>query len=98
MAEYSLSPGLSKESKSKDGCGGLCAPGRVLLLKFLAPAFDFRVVENLADDASQQSLQVRILNVAQGANRFLFVCFIQLPGPLVCLQLSVNAFDVFGLH
>lgn len=33
--------------------------GSVLLLEFLAPAFDFRVVENLAEDAAEQALQIR---------------------------------------
>src|SRR5207247_447858 len=74
------------------------APGRVYLLELLAPAFDFGVVENLADDAPQQALQVRTFDIAQGTNRFLLVSFIQLPRPLVGFKLKVNGFDLFGLH
>src|SRR5207302_1030865 len=71
--------------------------GRVFRLKLLAPAFDFRVVENLADDAAQQAFQIRIFHVTQATDRLLLVGFIQLSRPLVGLQLGVKSLDLLGV-
>ena len=69
---------LTSETCSRQACaaplrGGQSHTRKVLLLEFLAPALDFRVVENLPDDAAEEALEVGILDVAQAADGFFFV-------------------------
>ena len=70
------------------------AVSRVALLLFLAPAFDFDVVENLPDDATKQSLEVRALQVAQATDGFLLVSLEQRPGAMVGSKLGVERLDL----
>src|SRR5437867_3018652 len=75
--------GIGKQRRRRVPSG--CALGGVLLLKLLAPALDFRVIENLPDNAAQQALQAGILQVAQRPNGFLLVSLIQLTSAFVGL-------------
>src|SRR4051812_22075395 len=67
---------------------------RILLLEFLAPAFYFRVVEDLSDDPAQKPLQVWVFQIAQRANRLFFVSLQQRPGAFVRFQFFVKRFDL----
>ncbi len=44
--------------------------------EFLAPAFDFRVVENFTEHAAEQSFQRRIFEFAEALDGLLFVAFV----------------------
>src|SRR5882762_5060169 len=45
----------------------------VARLVFFAPAFDLHVIEDLAQDAAQESLEIRVLEIAQASDGFLLV-------------------------
>src|SRR5437868_5318720 len=68
--------------------------GQVLLLEFLAPAFDFRVVEDLSDHAAEEALEVGILDVAQAADGFFLVAFKERAAAFVGAELEVESFDL----
>ena len=49
---------------------------KIFGFEFLAPAFDFRVVENFPEHAAEQSFQRRIFEFAEALDGLLFVAFV----------------------
>src|SRR4051812_23180390 len=82
------------------GSNGCCqdwscfgAVNSILLLEFAAPALDLGVIENLANNAAEQTLDVRMLDFAQGADGLLLVSFVKVMGAVICLELLIKSSD-----
>src|SRR5882757_3228876 len=91
------------DAKRTSSCGkrlGGGGPGgigsKVLILELLAPTLDFRVVENLADHAAEQALEVRAIHVTQRADAFLLVALEQGAAAFVGVEFEVECFDLRG--
>src|ERR1700722_20271946 len=70
--------------------------GLLFGFEFLAPAFDFRVVENLAHDPAEESLQARAFQIPQAADRFFFVALQEIAATLIGLKLAVERLNFGG--